>query len=324
MPISVKTQKMLWGRAASRCAICLLELVMDASETDDESVVGEACHIVAEKLDGPRGQSELATGKRDKYDNLILLCNVHHKQVDDQVGTYTVEKLHDLKKKHEKWVRDSLVFDDKKQDDDEIYAGYIEHWERLMKLEEWQAWTSCLVSSGQPSLWTERKVAIEEVGPWLLSRVWPGRYSQVESALSNFRHVAQDLLKVFLEHAEDRGGEWKTEKFYRIDEWNEERYNQLLRRFSANVNLVQDLALELTRAANFVCDAVRAEMMRSYRLKEGVLVIHSGPDTSFNIRTYRAEYSGRERTQSPYPGLDEFKKVRFTRDVHFGEAGDEV
>jgi len=297
---------------------------MDASETDDESVVGEACHIVAEKLEGPRGQSELTPGQRDKYGNLILLCNVHHKQVDDQVVTYTVEKLHDLKKEHEKWVRDSLVFDDKKQDEDEIYAGYIEYWERKMKLEQWQAWTSYLASSGQPSLWTEMKVAIEEVGPWLLSRVWPGRYSQVESALSNFRHVAQDLLNVFLEHAEDRGEEWKTEKFYRIDEWNKERYNQLSRSFDAHVNLVVDLALELTRAANFVCDAVRSELMRSYRLKEGVLMIQSGPDASFNFHTYRVEYSGRERTQSPYPGLDEFKKVRFTRDVHFGEAGDEV
>lgn len=87
MPITLKTHKMLWGRAANRCAICRMELVMDASETDDEAVVGEACHIVAQKEDGPRGQSPLTQEQRDKYANLILLCNVHHKQVDDHVQT---------------------------------------------------------------------------------------------------------------------------------------------------------------------------------------------------------------------------------------------
>jgi hypothetical protein len=41
MTISLKTHKMLWGRAASRCAFpgCRRELVMDASPTDDESLI---------------------------------------------------------------------------------------------------------------------------------------------------------------------------------------------------------------------------------------------------------------------------------------------
>lgn len=297
---------------------------MDASETDDESVVGEACHIVAEKPNGPRGNSELKLAQRNKYGNLILLCNVHHKQVDDQVETYTAEKLHDLKKKHEEWVRIQLNFDDQKQADDEIYAGYVEDWERSMKIEEWTAWTSRLVSFGQPSLCKEMKVALEKVQPWLLSRIWPGRYPKLESAFSNFRHVAQDLLNVFLEHAAERDGEWLTEKFYSINEWNVERYNQLLQRFEAHVSLVGDLVLELTRAANFVCDAVRTELMRSYRLNEGVLLIQSGPDMSFMLNTYRVEYRGQERTPCPYPGLDEFKRARFQRDVYFGEHDDEI
>lgn len=296
---------------------------MDASETDDESLVGQACHIVAEKSEGPRGMSELTPGQRDKYGNLILLCNVHHKQVDDQVGEYTVAKLRDLKNRHEKWVRASLDFDNQKQDDDEIYADYIEHWERSMNLDQWTAWVSHLITSGQPSLSTEMKVAIEQIGPWLLSRIWPGRYSRLESALSNFRDVAQDLLNVFLEHAVQRGAEWKTEKFYRIDEWNEDLYNRQSKRFDAHVNLVEDLALELTRAANFVCDSVRTELIHSYRLKEGALMIQSGPDTSFMFHTYRVEYRGQERIQSLYQGLEEFKKARFTRDFHFGEANDE-
>jgi hypothetical protein len=55
MSISLKTHKMLWGRAANRCAFpeCRRELVMDASETDDESLVGEECHIIAREQNGP-------------------------------------------------------------------------------------------------------------------------------------------------------------------------------------------------------------------------------------------------------------------------------
>lgn len=297
---------------------------MDASETDDESVVGEACHIVAERLDGPRGTSELTQVERDKYKNLILLCNVHHKQVDDQIAEFSVEKLHNLKNQHEEWVRTSLNYDQSKQNDDETYAGYIEHWERSMKLEKWKDWTSHLFSSGQPSLSTEMKDAIEQICPWLLSRIWPGRYSQLESALSNFRCVAQDFLNVFLEKAVQQHAEWSTEKFYRIDEWDEDLYKCLSKSFDAHVGLVEDLALELTRAANFVCEAVRAELIRSYRLNEGVLMVQAGPDISFMVHTYRVEYRKWEKTQLPYPGLAEFKEIRFNRDVFFGAHGDDV
>jgi tetratricopeptide (TPR) repeat protein len=81
---------------------------MDASETDDESLVGDTCHIVAESPSGPRGDSPLTRKQRDQYDNLILLCKVHHKLVDDQRNTYTVERLREMKVVHEKWVRESL------------------------------------------------------------------------------------------------------------------------------------------------------------------------------------------------------------------------
>lgn len=103
-----KTLKTLWGRAASRCSMCKMELVMSATESDDESLVGEACHIIADKVEGPRGESPLPADQRNKYENLVLLCNVHHKQVDDQVGAFPIERLHEIKAAHETWVRTQL------------------------------------------------------------------------------------------------------------------------------------------------------------------------------------------------------------------------
>ena len=54
MAISDKTRKVLWGRSANRCAICRQELVVDATAYDNESVVGEECHIVSAQINGPR------------------------------------------------------------------------------------------------------------------------------------------------------------------------------------------------------------------------------------------------------------------------------
>lgn len=292
---------------------------MDATQTDDESVIGEAAHIVGEKDDGPRGNSPLTREQRDKYANLILLCNIHHKIVDDQVGEYTVERLISLKQDHENWVRHQLGFDEAKLRDDESYAGYLEHWTSILQLDEWRNWASSPLYGGQPSLRTDIKVALDDIRPWILSRVWPGRYSDLEDAFTNFRYVAQDFCLTFEWHAEKLGDdEWQTAKFYQINQWDPERYQRLFKQFDEHVALVEDLLLELTRAANYVCDKAREHILPTYRLKEGVLLVTSGPYMDLSVRTHRVEYRGNERTARPYPGLDEFKTVRFTRDHYFG------
>ncbi|WP_243286226.1 HNH endonuclease [Geothrix terrae] len=319
MTITLKTHKMLWGRSANRCAICRRELVMDASETDDESIVGEACHVVAQNADGPRGDSDLPLDQRDKYSNLILLCNVHHKQIDDQINLFTIDRLTTIKSDHEVWVRTQLDYDPKKQRDDEIYADYVELWSEKANLKIWKEWTSWLLGSGQPSLNSEVKMDLEELTGWLLSRVWPQRNIRLEESFSNFRLVLQDLMLVFNEHAELRGGHlWQTSKFYREVRDDRELYDELSKEFDFHVDLVQDLTLELTRAVNYVCDMVREYLMPSYRIKEGVALTMGGPYMDMTYKTYRVEYRGAERIARPYPGLDKFIQVRFSRDRYFG------
>ncbi|MGW8449372.1 HNH endonuclease, partial [Bacillus wiedmannii] len=155
MAISVKTRKLLWGKSASRCSFpeCKMELVMDETETDDASIVGEECHIIAREDDGPRGISDISKKERDKYANLILMCNVHHKLIDDQEHTYTVDILKEFKNNHEAWVSESLKIDDFKFKDDLIYSSYIDKWVERVDLDNWQSWTSRLLSSGQPSIY---------------------------------------------------------------------------------------------------------------------------------------------------------------------------
>jgi HNH endonuclease len=108
MAISDKTRKVLWGSSGNRCAFCHHELVIVATLADSESIVGEECHIVSGKAEGPRYDPTSAVEHLDEADNLILLCRVHHKMVDDQVETFTVEKLKSLKATHESWVTSKL------------------------------------------------------------------------------------------------------------------------------------------------------------------------------------------------------------------------
>ena len=97
--------KILWGRAANRCAFpnCRIELTPDG-----RSVLGEIAHIVAMSTSGPRGNNELSPVDRDDYSNLLLLCPTHHALIDSNPEEWTVDKLKLMKIEHEKWVSSQL------------------------------------------------------------------------------------------------------------------------------------------------------------------------------------------------------------------------
>lgn len=109
MSITDKTRKVLWGRSGSLCAFCKAHLVIDASASDVESVVGDECHIISGAPKGPRYDPSLPLDAIDDLDNLLLLCRVHHKLVDDQPETFTAATLKALKANHEKWVKERLL-----------------------------------------------------------------------------------------------------------------------------------------------------------------------------------------------------------------------
>jgi len=94
---------------------------MQATDKDDESIVGDECHIVSSKPNGPRHDSDFPDSDLDDYSNLILLCRIHHKMVDDQFETYTSSILHQIKDNHENWVSEVL---DIAASDSDYLAGY--------------------------------------------------------------------------------------------------------------------------------------------------------------------------------------------------------
>ncbi len=108
MGISDRTRKLLWGLSGNQCAICQEPLIAEATQADRESVVGDECHIVSGKPDGPRYNQAFPQDEVDEYPNLLLLCKIHHKMVDDQTKTYTADRLRQIKAEHEKRIALSL------------------------------------------------------------------------------------------------------------------------------------------------------------------------------------------------------------------------
>src|SRR6516162_8027592 len=93
------TVKRLFALSGNRCAFprCSTPLV----DPQSGSIVGEVCHIKGENPGAARYDPNQSNEERHGFDNLILLCNVHHKVADDDEAAYTVERLGQMKKDHE-------------------------------------------------------------------------------------------------------------------------------------------------------------------------------------------------------------------------------
>ncbi len=105
-----QTLKLLWGRAAGRCAVadCRVELFVTEDDYDPVCVIGEMGHIAASSTAGPRADAEFDMRARDSYENLALLCRNCHRKVDTLKHSYPGERLLEIKASHEAGVRTAL------------------------------------------------------------------------------------------------------------------------------------------------------------------------------------------------------------------------
>jgi len=106
MAISDKTRKFLWAKSGNRCAICKTELITGKDDSEEFNV-GEECHIISSKKNGPRHLPN--PQDYNNYENLLLLCRNHHKEIDELVDTYSEEILRYMKVNHENWVRTAIA-----------------------------------------------------------------------------------------------------------------------------------------------------------------------------------------------------------------------
>ena len=100
--------RILWGKAAGICEYrgCSEKLFYD-DITAFEFNAAYIAHIVAAAPDGPRGDKIRSYQLSDKIENIMLLCDKHHRLIDieDEKG-HPEELLLEMKREHEKSIEE--------------------------------------------------------------------------------------------------------------------------------------------------------------------------------------------------------------------------
>ncbi|RKN79777.1 HNH endonuclease [Ulvibacterium marinum] len=96
-----KDVKKLFALSGNQCAepSCTREMISE----DGNNVLGEIAHIAAASSEGPRYNPNMTDDDRRSFANLILLCDAHHKMIDnpETVDKFPASKILEWKSKHE-------------------------------------------------------------------------------------------------------------------------------------------------------------------------------------------------------------------------------
>ena len=95
-----KAKKRLFAVSGNKCYFpkCNIPLV----DLKSGIVSGEICHIKGNKPESPRYDPDQSDEERHGFNNLVLMCPLHHKIIDDDPDSYTVSRLNEIKAEHEK------------------------------------------------------------------------------------------------------------------------------------------------------------------------------------------------------------------------------
>jgi hypothetical protein len=107
---TIRTIKKLFSLSGNQCAFpgCRNRLVDQSS-----LLIGEVCHICADRPGGKRYDPQQTEAERQVLANLIVLCPNHHTVVDSDDTVYTVAALREMKRQHEaKSIKPFVISDD--------------------------------------------------------------------------------------------------------------------------------------------------------------------------------------------------------------------
>ncbi|WP_339110141.1 SAVED domain-containing protein [Thioclava sp. GXIMD4216] len=100
-----KTRMLVWGRAAGHCQYpgCSKRLDEDLISGDLRKNNAYLAHIIASDPGGERGDPILSHELSDDPDNIMLMCDPHHREIDDpkKRDRYSVSVLRQMKHQHE-------------------------------------------------------------------------------------------------------------------------------------------------------------------------------------------------------------------------------
>jgi len=113
--IPEKVVNLLWARSAGRCQYegCNEILSRDILTKRNYNAAYIA-HIIAAEPDGPRGDIILSPKHCQDFENLMLMCDKHHRLIDRiDVYGHSVDRLVAMKRRHEELIERLTNFKNK-------------------------------------------------------------------------------------------------------------------------------------------------------------------------------------------------------------------
>lgn len=304
MAISQKDTKLLWGRSGNRCAICRVELSQDTKSANASFTLGEQAHIVGEREGAARGKSPLTEAERNSYHNLILLCPMHHTEIDKNEFDWPVERLHHAKSSHELWVRETLgdSADVRLVAKQVAVTSIIDTAVDLCRLEDWKRWTHGALSP-DPHWDGELPDAIFEFRQRVAAAIWPEDFDELKRATTTLAVTLHTASRTFMEHSRYENGTYWPHKFYKAGGFNP-NYDADLERYEEWLNSCWAAVVDATRAANWFADVVRRDINPMFFAERGKFVVLEGPFTDLSMRASIPEFSEEEKAVFPHSLLN--------------------
>jgi len=110
MSLSDKVKRQLYFESGGYCMnpTCNRELYPYFSDNKRVNI-SDLAHIIGQSVNGPRGESDYTLKERDNADNILLLCKLCHKGIDDNPEEFPVSMLLEWKNNHIKAIRSCFI-----------------------------------------------------------------------------------------------------------------------------------------------------------------------------------------------------------------------
>ena len=266
---------------------CRAELIADSSAGHNpaSTLIGDTCHIVARKPEGPRGSSIFSEADRNRYSNLILLCRNHHAIVDQDPDAWPIELLHKIKADHELWVEEKLSLTAQSQSN-RRYTDLVEQATEHLCLKSWDGLSDHAVRG---FLFDEFVQGSRVFGTTVFRYVWPGEKPELEDAIRNAARHVSAFVNHFLSRAQLLEGKpiWAEDTDWKRTIWPQHQYrihlDQTKRWQKESIGYLCNVVVAL----NHFADSVRKHLQSDYFVTEGRFTVYDSMGVTTDMEAER-------------------------------------
>ena len=274
MGVSAKDTKILWAKAAGRCSMpdCRAKVIEDGtrSPSGKDVLIGQTCHIVSPKPNGPRGASILAEKDRHRYPNLIVLCCNHHTRVDQDPGSWPIERLHQIKADHELWVENNLDLTQESKSS-KAYAHLVDLATDRLSLSFWDDISDGAVAGMLPGHFVQ---GCNDFTTTVFRFVWPDEKPQLEAAIRNLAGRLGDFVHHFVSGAQRLPNDtWREDKTWKRTIRSPDQYHRHVDAAKAWQRRSFDHLCNVVVALNEFAESVRTHLVSDYFITQGKFTV---------------------------------------------------